>query len=606
MGRVWCIVLIATVASQVAGQNWMRPAETTTPTTTTTTEPPPSPEQIAMNKLCEAKCRTEVCYLPDNKDCRNFIVCDQDALGQYFGSLQPCAFGTFWSGFDQTTTFSCAHPASASCSVNFCSRRSAGDTFSHTEPNCKTYWECKRDPATGILMPKPSCCKDGFMFNGVQCVVDNNNECHDICPLTNEAAPCIDGSPTFHSDDGNCRTYWKCNKTNPLPVCCSEGKGYDVATGTCAANGCRDSCPPQYQTDACLNPSVKNYDIFDNHCRTYMRCKKNGEPDERWCCPSQQTFNPQTQQCESTSINDICDDYCPQGYLQVCPLEPSSSGPNFYSQAGLDGTTSVMKCAPGTTFSKELCGCGMPIENAPDNSCNMELDIVFNGTVMERRGSQNEVQIMRNSAPVMPGDLLDGTITFGFDGNLKFKLPFAQQTFENVYAMVLIKPRTRADTNPQPILSNCMNNDLGDPTFELILANGLVVVSVTTENRVAKVPAMASTTPAKLSLPFQTNTWQMVTVIYDGATLRLAVATEQRSKQVDMSLVGSIPVAAQGLQVGGCEITGISPKLGQGYVGSMAKFQFSKCLRKDWLMSFYKAHGIEPPQPPQPEDILPA
>ncbi|WAQ94080.1 hypothetical protein MAR_006551 [Mya arenaria] len=455
----------------------------------------------------------------------------------------------------QTTHAPISHTECDSDDPYFCSRRSAGDTFSHTEPNCKTYWECKRDPATGILMPKPSCCKDGFMFNGVQCVVDNNNECHDICPLTNEAAPCIDGSPTFHSDDGNCRTYWKCNKTNPLPVCCSEGKGYDVATGTCAANGCRDSCPPQYQTDACLNPSVKNYDIFDNHCRTYMRCKKNGEPDERWCCPSQQTFNPQTQQCESTSINDICDDYCPQGYLQAC---------------------------------------------------NMELDIVFNGTVMERRGSQNEVQIMRNSAPVMPGDLLDGTITFGFDGNLKFKLPFAQQTFENVYAMVLIKPRTRADTNPQPILSNCMNNDLGDPTFELILANGLVVVSVTTENRVAKVPAMASTTPAKLSLPFQTNTWQMVTVIYDGATLRLAVATEQRSKQVDMSLVGSIPVAAQGLQVGGCEITGISPKLGQGYVGSMAKFQFSKCLRKDWLMSFYKAHGIEPPQPPQPEDILPA
>ena len=65
----------------------------------------------------------------------------------------------------------------------------------------------------------------------------------------------------------------------------------------------------------------------------------------------------------------------------------------------------------------------------------MELDILFDGTVMKRRGSMKDVEIMRQGL-IEPGKLLDKSYPFRFNGNLGFRLPYAQQPFDLFYVRV--------------------------------------------------------------------------------------------------------------------------------------------------------------------------
>ncbi|WAQ94081.1 hypothetical protein MAR_006552 [Mya arenaria] len=433
---------------------------------------PLSPAQIALNNQCLGKCITELCYLSDDTDCRKFIMCERDAQSRYKASLQPCAFGTYWGGYDQQRRITCDRPYNVNCNIDYCAGRVSGEKFKHPDGNCKTYWEC-----TGNV-PMPFCCPDGYYFDSTlnMCQTDETFTCHDACPLRADAAACMQlGQASAFLDDGNCRTYWDCEQQNPHPVCCTAGKSYDIRTGTCITNmNCRDECPQQYQTDVCRTGTGRQtYDITDTHCRTYMKCSNNSY-DERWCCPSQHFFDPLTQNCQPINYGE------------------------------------KMKCD----------------------------DIIF-------------------------------------------------------------RPENNAVGGPQVLLSNCMNQALGAATLELILEKGDVVFRVVTDHRVTKAGiAGVVDIPATLRIPFVVGMWQVVTAIYDGTTLHLALEGQGRPTYASMPLTGNIPVAAEGLLFGGCVVQGGEQRRGEGFIGSMAKLQFSKCLQQQWLDNFFMVLGVEPPTPP--------
>ncbi|XP_052810984.1 uncharacterized protein LOC128238781 [Mya arenaria] len=599
LGFVWLALQSGSVLAGIMLSPGRRspPAQ---PLQTTTTEEPLSPAQIALNNQCLGKCITELCYLSDDTDCRKFIMCERDAQSRYKASLQPCAFGTYWGGYDQQRRITCDRPYNVNCNIDYCAGRVSGEKFKHPDGNCKTYWEC-----TGNV-PMPFCCPDGYYFDSTlnMCQTDETFTCHDACPLRADAAACMQlGQASAFLDDGNCRTYWDCEQQNPHPVCCTAGKSYDIRTGTCITNmNCRDECPQQYQTDVCRTGTGRQtYDITDTHCRTYMKCSNNSY-DERWCCPSQHFFDPLTQNCQPINYGEKmkCDDVCPLGYREFCPLTKSASNPSSFIQSDINGVEWEMKCAPGTTFDESACACGVFVKNAPDNSCNMELDILFDAPIMERRGSQRTVQIKKMSG----GEMLDAPALnkrkpFVFDGNLTLRTPFGQQQFDNVYISIIFRPENNAVGGPQVLLSNCMNQALGAATLELILEKGDVVFRVVTDHRVTKAGiAGVVDIPATLRIPFVVGMWQVVTAIYDGTTLHLALEGQGRPTYASMPLTGNIPVAAEGLLFGGCVVQGGEQRRGEGFIGSMAKLQFSKCLQQQWLDNFFMVLGVEPPTPP--------
>lgn len=69
--------------------------------------------------------------------------------------------------------------------------------------------------------------------------------------------------------------------------------------------------------DMCLKPGVETYPIHDGSCRTYMKCNA-VEGDERWCCPSNNVYDPSLQACvpRTPDMNLLCDDTCPLSYRE--------------------------------------------------------------------------------------------------------------------------------------------------------------------------------------------------------------------------------------------------------------------------------------------------
>ncbi|WAQ94190.1 hypothetical protein MAR_006661, partial [Mya arenaria] len=93
--------------------------------------------------VCRNKCRTELCYLADETDCRRFIMCEEVAPGnQYTATVMHCAYGTFWAGLQVERTILCDSQKNVNCSINYCEWRKEGEKFDLQDSNCKIYWEC--------------------------------------------------------------------------------------------------------------------------------------------------------------------------------------------------------------------------------------------------------------------------------------------------------------------------------------------------------------------------------------------------------------------------------------------------------------------------------
>ncbi|KAL4222139.1 hypothetical protein ACF0H5_018179 [Mactra antiquata] len=529
-----------------------------------------------LNIECSEKCKTEVCYLAHPTDCRKFIVCKQGAIN-YMGTEQFCAFGTFWGGFMRQQKVTCDLPSNVRCNIDYCRGRAYGETFDHPDQNCKTYWQC------GETGPVPQCCFDGYRYDRRinQCVEDVEGTCRDICPIKVDACMRL-GQATDFFDDGNCKTYWDCEDRHPHPVCCPDGMGYVRDQGCVAMPNCRDKCPRQYEPDMCL--TAESYPLLDSHCRTFMKCNA-VEGDERWCCPSKHVFNATTMRCEpdTTVGGPVCDDICPYEYNQMCPLKPGDT-PDTYLQM-VHGIWQPMPCAPGTQFDIDKCNCAKKIKNAPDNSCSMELDINFGDQNWIRGGSQKEVKI-NQLGTILPGPELQGRVTYRFDGNLFFRTPFFRSDYSNLYMNIIYNTDDNA-RGRRVLLSNCMTIDLQRPSLELSLENGMIQLALVTDEMINNA-SYPFGIPAVASVPYSPNSWNTFTAIYDGQELLVLNEGAGVSYDDRQSLTGVVMVAAEGLDLGGCYIT---RDQGQGFVGSVAKLQFSKCLKREWVDNFYNATG---------------
>ncbi|XP_052799196.1 uncharacterized protein LOC128230787 isoform X2 [Mya arenaria] len=529
----------------------------------------------ALTRLCRNKCRTELCYLADETDCRRFIMCEEVAPGnQYTATVMQCAYGTFWAGLQVERTISCDSPKNVNCSINYCQGRNEGEKFDLQDSNCKIYWEC----SSGVLTP--SCCGELRKFDpkAKACVADLT--CYDQCPIKKDV--CLPNGPaTEPLDDANCRTYWNCGDKNPLPVCCESGMGYDPETAECKANGCTDICPPQYEKDICKK-GVQKYDIQDNHCRTYMQC--NAElGDERWCCPSGRKFDSGTEGCVPLEEADKCNDYCPPGYKEFCPLEPVPTNSSKYIT--VDGKIkTVMDCAPGSLFDIKTCTCAERVD-VPDNSCNMELDIVFDDGKMVRSGAQKKTQIIQYGQLENGTEPVNNRLPFVLNGKANFEVPFAQQQYDNVFISVYFKPANNANEGRQVLVSNCMNLDLGAPTLDLSLLNGNVQLQVVTIDGAGQSDV--------IQLPFQVNVWQEARVLYTNGTLQLGVQTNTGSGKglAGMPLTGGVTVAGKGLEFCGCGQIGNEEITENGFVGLLAELKFSKCVKQLWVDEFVETFG---------------
>lgn len=77
--------------------------------------------------------------------------------------------------------------------------------------------------------------------------------------------------------------------------------------------------------------------------------------------------------------------------------------------------------------------------------------------------------------------------------------------------------------NKEVLLSNCMNLDLGGPSFEIALQDGRVTATLVTDAIINASPSANSAVAAVSSVPYQVGQWQVLTLIYDGTELRMAL-----------------------------------------------------------------------------------
>ncbi|XP_060603928.1 uncharacterized protein LOC132756707 isoform X2 [Ruditapes philippinarum] len=532
-------------------------------------------EQRRLNRLCAEKCKTEHCYLADELDCRNFINCQQDTRSSYHATLQPCAFGTYWAGLQLQQKITCDVPTEVVCNRDYCGGLASGAKYDNPDGNCKTYWDCGIDGK-----PKPRCCKDGFRFDNKrnECVQDLLGRCHDKCPIKKDA--CVGkGNQTEFFDDGNCVTFWDCEDFTPHPVCCPEGQGYDAVRGCINNPLCKDICPDQYKPDICLRPNVEKYSLLDGSCRTYMRCNA-VEGDERWCCPSNFVFDGNTQSCieKTPDMNLKCSDLCPPGFKEVCPLRPAFNESDHFLTIS-HGIETKMPCAPGTEFTLHACGCSLPVENPPDNSCALELDILFDAPTWHRLGSQSAVKI-ESIGTIGEGPKLNGRTSYKFNGDLYFRTPFFQSSYENLFIKLVYLPEADGTIGnyKQILLSNCMRVDLGAPSLELYLQNNELILELATDGTHQNAPGLAVG-----KVQYTPGMWNTLTVIYNGHDVYMLNEGTGLPTFDRKPLTGAISVAAEGLDFGGCYT---HRNRAEGYMGSLAELQFSKCLHQKWIDTF--------------------
>lgn len=93
--------------------------------------------------------------------------------------------------------------------------------------------------------------------------------------------------------------------------------------------------------------------------------------------------------------------------------------------------------------------------------------------------------------------------------------------------------------NKQVLLSNCMNLDLGGPSFEIALQEGQVTASLVTDAIIAANAGINSNVGAIASVPYQVGQWQVLTVIYDGNELRMALEGQGAPAINSQALKGS-------------------------------------------------------------------
>lgn len=95
--------------------------------------------------------------------------------------------------------------------------------------------------------------------------------------------------------------------------------------------------------------------------------------------------------------------------------------------------------------------------------------------------------------------------------------------------------------NKQILLSNCMHSDLGNrPSFEIALQEGRVTASLITDAIMAASATPNNAGAVVTSVPYQVGQWQVLTVIYDGSELKMALEGQGAPAIDSQPLIGKL------------------------------------------------------------------
>lgn len=198
----------------------------------------------------------------------------------------------------------------------------------------------------------------------------------------------FEGGIGFKRHDRDCDKYVMCYVTGTQGDLradvrsCSIGSYWDQALLTCR-NSTDVSCP----TEKCVGKDDSYTYSFAGDCRAYWRCRRGVSVGH--CCPKGQGFFTGS----GCIINPTCDSNC--GIQEIkdvsCDKVSYPGNPRRFRQA-VEGHGLVdMSCADGTVFDPETCICVTDMSVTPQTGCKDELDLTFNGTVLDVSGRKVHV-----------------------------------------------------------------------------------------------------------------------------------------------------------------------------------------------------------------------
>ncbi|XP_060076820.1 protein PIF-like [Ylistrum balloti] len=122
------------------------------------------------SQRCQCDTSEPVCFLPHEKDCKQFIFCING-----ISHFRRCAFGTF---FDPDRKL-CAFSAEVACSADPCVKDSSLKSYFDGDGHCKHYWRCAEGKSS------PDCCANGMGYDeSLQACVQS-----DMCTTKCEVGP---------------------------------------------------------------------------------------------------------------------------------------------------------------------------------------------------------------------------------------------------------------------------------------------------------------------------------------------------------------------------------------------------------------------------------
>ncbi|XP_033761794.1 protein PIF-like isoform X2 [Pecten maximus] len=127
------------------------------------------------SQLCQCESAEPVCFLPYDKDCKQFVFCVNT-----IAHLRRCAFGTFFDPERKLCTFS----AEVVCSADPCVQDPSLKSYFDGDGHCKHYWRCVEGKSS------PDCCTEGMGYDeGLQTCVRS-----DSCTLKCEVGPSVESN----------------------------------------------------------------------------------------------------------------------------------------------------------------------------------------------------------------------------------------------------------------------------------------------------------------------------------------------------------------------------------------------------------------------------
>lgn len=316
----------------------------------------PKQNRLPSQDIC--KRRSDGLWIDPRRSCSNYVKCNN---GRTIQNLE-CPIGQYFDPDHRLCIhekFDDSRKCQPSKFSSECSKMEIGFYQDKSiRSSCREYFFCYNGNRTNFKCPA------GKLFNGEQCVDENNYICPNSDPNTCDLKP--DGY--YKDKSGGCRAYYYCAAGKKFTYLCAEGQIFD---GTkCAEKKSGQQCGKD-----CVGKPDGYYHDITSGCRNYFYCLR-GEKATSLTCRGSKLFNG------DSCVNS--DDYvCPlpgegSSLLQQLVASSISTQQNclprkchkeckkdgFYSDIDsrctyyyfcIGGKKTVLNCSEGYVFNGEVC-----------------------------------------------------------------------------------------------------------------------------------------------------------------------------------------------------------------------------------------------------------